>query len=105
MFHITLPKGDKEKIKKPKQKTDEPVTSDNEKVNEPVFNAEEKKYFLPFIMKLNGLTVYHTSDIMEVLNQMQNDKITDLQRWKEEMQTALYNCNEKRFEEILSMVK
>jgi len=114
-FHFTLPKGDsakitetKKKIKETKVEEVEPVIDDygNEEIKEElVFNSEEKEYFRPFIEKFDGITVFHTSDIAEILNQMTDDKINLLQSWKEEMQTAIDNCNERRFEELLGLLK
>ncbi|MBL4754499.1 MAG: hypothetical protein JKY52_13005 [Flavobacteriales bacterium] len=69
------------------------------------FTTDDKAYFVRYIEQFEALSVFHSSEINSLLKEMDDTEIECLIQWKEEMEMAMYNCNEKRWLELLNMVK
>jgi len=116
-FHFSLPLGDPTRVvvreSLPQEENPEDLTTENEQItNEDTvetekkleFTAADKEYFTPYIRQFEELSVFHTSEIKSILVQMTDEEVKSLLHWKEEMELAMYNCNEKRWIELLNMV-
>ncbi|MFH1321160.1 MAG: two-component regulator propeller domain-containing protein [Bacteroidota bacterium] len=113
-FYFTLPEAsditveDREgEIKEhvQKAKLSEIDKEEAEEKIELLFSEADKKNLLPVVEKFEGLTVYHSSENMYILNQIEfkNNKV--LQKWYEEMETAVSNCDEEKYNELLGLIK
>lgn len=115
-FYFSLSSGDPAKVLKreslPQEENHEELPLEKEQISgtaaeklQLVFSIKDKEYFTPYVQQFEELSVYHTSEVSSTLTGMVEDKIECLSQWKEEMELAMYNCNEKRWMELLNMVK
>ena len=106
-FYFTLPKG--EEIPEKETETDVPAKK-TEAINSQeaestlIFSDEDKKALEPIIGQFNSITVYHTTENMEILSQINANNMSTANHWIEEMQTAVYNCNENKYIELLEIL-
>jgi len=116
-FYISLSLGDPAKVVVQESLAQDENTEDLDLKNEQItqnndaeeiqleFSTQDKEYFVPYIEQFDKLSVFHTSEINDLLAQMTNEEVNSLSHWKEEMESAMYNCNEKRWMELLDIVK
>lgn len=67
-----------------------------------VFMETEKAIIQPIVEKLKKLTVCDTVVILDILNNLNENTSEDIAKWKLEMTTAVFHCDEKRYEKLIT---
>ena len=70
-----------------------------------ILSENEKTCLSPFILTMQNLMVYQKSKIKEILNQIKTGDNQNLQKWKEEMNNAIFAMNEEKYAELLNLVE
>ncbi|MCK5535657.1 MAG: hypothetical protein KAI79_02460, partial [Bacteroidales bacterium] len=96
-FLFTLPTGKEFEVV---AKTEELVKSNNITLTD-----EDKNILNPYITDLQNLLVYETSEIEEILNEINFTASASLQNWKTEIDGVLFNMNEEKYTELITSVK
>lgn len=68
--------------------------------DEILFSQTEIDYLQPFILKLKNLEIYKISEIIEILNHIENRTI-EIKKWKTKLNTAIFSSNTELFNKLL----
>jgi hypothetical protein len=98
-FWFTLPVG-KEKKQKNTAIDLKTEKSSIEKLN---LSESDKEILKPFVFKLKELEVYESTDVENILKQIDKDNNRNVQNWKEEIENAVYTMNEEKYKELLDL--
>lgn len=67
--------------------------------------TESDKVELAFAYrKLKRLEVYQASDLRKLLNKIDEKNNSRIKEWKSNLQTAIFSCNEEKFNELVSLL-
>ncbi len=64
----------------------------------------EKEILNPFLSKLKELEVYESSDIEDIINQIDFSKSENLEKWKKEIDNAIYSMNKEKYTELINLI-
>ncbi|MCH8318306.1 MAG: hypothetical protein IIA88_07385 [Bacteroidetes bacterium] len=101
-FYFTLPMVQGVKIEEKEVILSK--TEEKEEVMDINLSGENKAYLKSLFKKFEGLDVYDVSRNMELLNKIDLKGTKDIQKWKDELETAVLNCNEKKYIQLLALI-
>ncbi|MBL4624920.1 MAG: hypothetical protein JKY42_07260, partial [Flavobacteriales bacterium] len=99
-FSFSLPLGEEIEIEIIDENQKEPKEKNNIKLGK-----KEKEIIAFFITDFSLISVYHTSENISILSQIQADDNAIISRWKKEVELAVYNCNEEKYIELLKLLE
>ena len=67
-------------------------------------NPEEKQYLQPFIEEIKQFEVFEISEIKPILQSIPSSNQENIQKWKKDLEASMYNSNEARFVELLTII-
>jgi len=65
----------------------------------------DKKILIPLLESFKQLEVYETSKNMEILNTLTLNGNEALNQWRSEMETAIFNCDETKYQDLLQLIE
>lgn len=84
----------------------EKITDEIEVINEElVLTKEEKLILLPFLKDFKKLDVYDVSQNCEILKRINDNGNNVIKKWKEELESAVFDCNISKFDKLLKLIE
>ncbi|MBN4049708.1 hypothetical protein JYT36_00610 [Bacteroidales bacterium AH-315-N07] len=74
-------------------------------INEIKLSAEEVSFLQPFTNDFKVLDVYDATKNLEILRSLELNDNKNLEQWKEEMEQAVFSCDEERYEKLLGLIR
>ncbi|MFC2104706.1 tetratricopeptide repeat protein [Bacteroidota bacterium] len=96
-FWFTLPAGRQGK---------EEITIEEETIEDKAieFTSTEKEILKPFLLRLQELEVYESTEVEKVIEQIDCSKTPNLQKWKAEMDNAMEALNEEKYKKLIHLI-
>ncbi|MFC2104705.1 two-component regulator propeller domain-containing protein [Bacteroidota bacterium] len=96
-FWFTLPIG---------MQGNEEITITEEVIEEKPFELTptERELLKPFLLKLQELEVYESTEVEKVIEQIDCSKTQNLQKWKAEMENAMEALNEEKYKKLIHLI-
>ena len=64
----------------------------------------ERKLLKPFLLKLQKLEVYESTEVEKIIEQIDCSKTQNLQKWKAEMDNAMEALNEEKYKKLIHLI-
>ncbi len=80
------------------------IKNTDEKNVEFLFSQSEISYLQPFIVKLKQTEIFNISEIIKILNLIEN-QTTNIENWKTKLKTAAFSINTDYFQNLLDFFK
>ncbi|MBL4716442.1 MAG: PAS domain S-box protein [Bacteroidia bacterium] len=68
-----------------------------------MLNSDERKILEPYIQSFLKVQVYETSKTLDVLKEIDKFDNESIKQWKQQMELAIFNCDEEKYVELLSI--
>ncbi|OJJ20451.1 hypothetical protein BKI52_18505 [marine bacterium AO1-C] len=87
-----------------------PTTIDNNSTNliiesftleQPTLSVEEQTMLQPYLNQLKQHSVYHTTQVTNILEQMDVEHCPQLQAWKDTLEQVVFTLDQARYEELI----
>ncbi|MCD4834709.1 MAG: GAF domain-containing protein [Bacteroidales bacterium] len=97
IFWFTLPLG---------YQGDEEITIEEEVIEEKAIEltSTEKEILKPFLLKLQELEVYESTEVEKIIEQLDCSKTENLQKWKAEIVNAIDALNEEKYKKLIHLI-
>ncbi|MBL4654317.1 MAG: hypothetical protein JKY33_00655 [Bacteroidia bacterium] len=107
-FHFTLPVGGAkiEVVEDAPAQENEQGMETTEKEQEQVsliFTDLQKQQMAPYLKKFKAITVYHSSENMDIINSIESDEVV-INKWKEEVSIAVLHRNSEKYKTLLDLM-
>ncbi|MCP4580745.1 MAG: sensor histidine kinase [candidate division Zixibacteria bacterium] len=95
IFWFTLSRSDKTTVA-------EELTS-TAYTDELILSLSDRQELIPHIKQFGKHEVYEISDLKKLLKQIQTDSSPGISHWREEMQRAVYSCNDEKYQQLINI--
>jgi len=95
-FWFTLPKGEQKDVAIS-------TKNKNKEVKTVKLSTKDKKILLPFVPLFQNLEVYESTDIKKILAKIDSNKSDEIEKWKIEIENAVYAMNEERYKKLIEI--
>ena len=100
-FYFTIPKAEVEDMMG-EVNLDALMTDEMKRLE---LSGGDKKILIPLLESFKQLEVYETSKNMEILNTLTLNGNEALNQWRSEMETAIFNCDETKYQDLLQLIE
>ncbi len=69
-----------------------------------VLSQSDKDLLAPFVVQLKDLKAYETTDVEDIMAQIETEDNESAQKWKAAIEDTLYAINEEKYAELLTLI-